>query len=473
MKATRKKRRTIPYKFTKEHLNYIRACSQNTYNIAEGAVRAGKTIDNVYAFAHELRTTPDKIHLATGSTMANAKLNIGDANGFGLEHIFRGQCRWTKYKDNDALIIKGPATNNKEKIVVFSGGANSNSFKKIRGNSIGLWIATEINIHHDSFIKEAFNRQLAAKNRKIFWDLNPEHPKSKIYTDYIDKYLEKSKRNELPGGYNYQHFTIFENATITPERLKEIISQYDEDSIWYLRDILGQRAIAEGLIYRTLAGRLAKDDPVVYVDPDAIKPAQLIEINIGIDFGGNGSGHAFVATGITAGYKKLIVLKAERYMEGELDPYTNKKLSEIDPDMLAGLFLRFFLQIKEKYGFVTKIYADSAEQVLIRGIRTAMIAAKQGDTKIYNARKSKINGRIQATVILAKQNRLLFTKDACRSLEEAISMAVWNPKKIQLERLDDGSSDIDSLDAFEYSFENDIAKLIKPADITPDVQLME
>ena len=160
-------------------------------------------------------------------------------------------------------------------------------------------------------------------------------------------------------------------------------------------------------------------------------------------------------------------------MEGEIDPYTNRKLSEIDPDMLAGLFLRFFLEIKKQYGFVTKIYADSAEQVLIRGIRTAMIAAKQGDTKIYNARKSKINGRIQATVILAKQNRLLFTKDACRSLEEAISMAVWNPKKIQLERLDDGSSDIDSLDAFEYSFENDIAKLIKPADITPDVQLME
>ena len=105
-----KKKKTIPFKFGQKHMDYIYACQFNTYNILEGAVRSGKTIDNVYAFAHELKTCPDKIHLATGSTMANAKLNIGDANGFGLEYIFRGQCRWSKYKDNDCLRIKGPST---------------------------------------------------------------------------------------------------------------------------------------------------------------------------------------------------------------------------------------------------------------------------------------------------------------------------------------------------------------------------
>ena len=82
---TRKK--TINFRFSEKHKAYIRACTDNTYNVAEGAVRAGKTVDNVYAFAHEIKTTPDRIHLATGSTMANAKLNIGDANGFGLEYI--------------------------------------------------------------------------------------------------------------------------------------------------------------------------------------------------------------------------------------------------------------------------------------------------------------------------------------------------------------------------------------------------
>ena len=130
-----KKRKTINFRFGDKHKEYIRACRYCTFNILEGAVRSGKTIDNVFAFAHELMTTPDKFHLSTGSTIANAKLNIGDANGFGLEYIFRGQCRWGKYKDNDCLRIRGPYTGGRERIVIFAGGSKADSFKKIRGNS--------------------------------------------------------------------------------------------------------------------------------------------------------------------------------------------------------------------------------------------------------------------------------------------------------------------------------------------------
>lgn len=244
-----RKRRTIPFNWSQEHKDYIRRCESCTFNILEGAVRSGKTIDNVFAFAHELKTTPDKIHLATGSTMANAKLNIGDANGFGLEYIFRGQCKWGKYKGNECLKIKGPATGYRLRIVIFAGGALSDSFKKIRGNSYGMWIATEINLHHDNTIKEAFNRQLAAKRRKIFWDLNPDAPTAPIYTKYIDVYAAKDAAGTLIGGFNYRHFNIFQNINISKERREEIISQYDENSIWYVRDILGLRIRAEGLVY--------------------------------------------------------------------------------------------------------------------------------------------------------------------------------------------------------------------------------
>ena len=163
-----RKSKKIAFCFGEKHKEYIRNCTKNTFNFAEGAVRAGKTVDNVFAFAHELKTTPDKIHLATGSTMANAKLNIGDANGFGLEYIFRGQCHWGKYKDNEALFIKGPSTNQQLRIVLFSGGAKADSYKKIRGNSYGMWIATEINLHHQDTIREAFNRQLSKRRRKMF-----------------------------------------------------------------------------------------------------------------------------------------------------------------------------------------------------------------------------------------------------------------------------------------------------------------
>lgn len=47
----------------------------------------------------------------------------------------------------------------------------------------------------------------------------------------------------------------------------------------------------------------------------------------------------------------------------------------------------------------------------------------------------------------------------CKTLEDAFENAVWNDKPKEQgkdERLDDGTSDIDTLDAFEYSFEKHI-----------------
>ena len=457
------RRSSIPYKFGEPHKEYIRACRDCTYNILEGAVRSGKTIDNVFAFAHELKRTPDKIHLASGSTLGNAKMNIGDANGFGLEWIFRGQCRWGKYKGMESLIIQGPDTNFRQRIVIFAGSFKADSYKAIRGNSYGMWIATEINLHHDNFIKEAFNRQLAAVNRKIFWDLNPEHPKAPIYKNYIDVYAEKAAAGTLLGGYNYRHFDIFQNATIPPQRLQEIISQYDEGSIWYIRDILGQRTIAEGLIYQKIATSIAAHDKRFFIPAAEAKrlaaAGKIIELNVGIDFGGNGSGHAFVATGMTEDYEKLIVLRSQRFVEGEKDPETGRRLDDIDPDKLSELFIRFYERILRDYGFVTRIYADSAEQVLIRGIRKDMNRAEYGETRIENAAKCKIIDRIRTVTTLAAQNRLFYTEE-CETFEQAVSMAVWNPKKIELERLDDGTSDIDTMDAFEYTFERRIPKLL-------------
>lgn len=444
--------KTVGFHFGSKHIDYIRKCHNSLYNIAEGAVRAGKTVDNVLSFAFELCQTKDKFHLATGSTMANAKLNIGDANGFGLEHIFRGQCKWSKYKDNDCLIIRGPYTGFNEKIVIFAGGKSSDSYKKIRGNSYGMWIATEINLHHDNTIKEAMNRQLAADMIKIFWDLNPEHPKAPIYVQYLDKWMEKNEKGELIGGYNYEHFTIFDNENISEERFKEVISRYEPGSIWYIRDIEGKRSIAEGLIYHKIATSIAAKDNLFLMKKKAVKElvkqGEVIKINVGVDFGGNGSGHAFVATAVTTNYNRIIFLRSERHLG-----------DDIDPNVLGNLFIKFIKAVLNDYGFITRVYADSAEQVLIRGLRNALVRNLMGDIKIANALKSKITNRIFLTTAMAAQGRLFFTEDT-ETYQEAVSMAVWDSTKIELIRLDDGSSDIDTLDASEYTIERDYKKYL-------------
>lgn len=431
------------YQFTPKHKHYINQCELNTYNIAEGAIRAGKTIDNVLGFAFFTLSSKDKIHLASGSSLANAKLNIGDANGFGLEYLFKNQCRWGKYKDNEALIIKGKATKGKERIIIFAGASKADSFKKIRGNSYGGWIATEINLHHDTFIKEAINRTAAAKQRRFFWDLNPDNPKAPIYTEYIDKYRETGA---LIGGCNYEHFTLNDNATISEQRKKEIAESYDKGSIWYQRDILGKRCVAEGLVYRRFADMVASGDKSLFVDD----PQNLMEIHCGVDFGGNGSAHAFVASGITYGFNELVFLISERH-EGSTSPRE-----------LESLFINFVERVLDRYGSITTVYCDSAEQVLIKGLRNAAIESGYGWLRIENALKEKINERIKFTNRMIDQNRLKLVKRDCETLIDAMRGATWNPKQItEDERLDDGTNDIDSLDASEYSFERFISLFMR------------
>ena len=400
-------------------------------SVAEGAIRSGKTIDHCIIACIYLETCPDKIHLVSGSTIANAKMNVGDCNGFGLEHLFRGRCRWGKYKDNEALYIQ---TQTGEKIVVFAGGGKSDSYKKILGNSYGLWLATEINQHYDnddsetSFIKVAFGRQVASLKPMVLWDLNPSNPNHKIYTDYVDKYKEG-----YVGGYNYQHFTIADNLSVSNQRRLEIESQYNVNSIWYKRDILGQRCVAEGLIYDDFA-----DNPQKYsVLYEQVKD-DVIRVNIGVDFGGNGSATTFVATGFTRGLKEVVLIISERHQE------------QLNPEQLNEKFSLFVQKVHSLHNKPMNVYCDSAEQILIRGLRRAIIQNRL-PVDIHNARKNPILERIKLVLQLMAQGRFRCCEYA-GSVKNALSEAVWD-KKNEEQRLDNGTSDIDTLDAMEYSIE--------------------
>ena len=421
---------TIDWKpFSEKHKAYIKKALCCKMSVAEGSIRSGKTIDNCIIAAAYLEKCKDKIHLASGSTIGNAKLNIGACNGFGLENLFRGRCKWGKYKGNECLYL---FTQTGEKVVIFAGGGKSDSYKKILGNSYGLWIATEINEHYDSddsresFIKVAFGRQVASNEPKVLWDLNPCAPRHRIYEDYIDLYKET-----YLGGYNYEHFLLADNYSITEQRRKEIEAQYDPNSVWYRRDILGQRCVAEGLVYLQYA-----DDPDAY-DARGEEDGVFVA-NIGVDFGGTGSATTFVCTGFTKAFKYIIPLYSERLDE------------ELNPEELNDRFADFVTLCYNKLGRPMNVYADSAEQILIRGLKR--VALQKGlPVQVHNARKLPINDRIRMVNKLVAQDRWRVCKGA-QTVKAAMCEALWHPKKDD-ERLDDGTTDIDTLDAMEYSIE--------------------
>ena len=178
--------------------------------------------------------------------------------------------------------------------------------------------------------------------------------------------------------------------------------------------------------------------------------------NIGFDFGGNDSAHAGICTGFSKRLQKVVIL----------DEYYRKEI--ISPLQLENDICDFIRRCQAKYN-VYDIYFDSAEQVLIKGIK-ARIEHDRIPINAHNARKGEILGRIRFTNSIMAQHRLSIMR-GCKHVIQALQMAIWDKKKQDDCRLDDGNYNIDSLDAFEYSVEsliNDILEM--PVDKRSDLK---
>lgn len=329
------------------------------------------------------------------------------------------------------------------------GGKDEGSQDLIQGLTLAGVLFDEVALMPQSFVEQATLR-CSVEGAKMWFNCNPGSPYHWFKTEYLDNLEEK---NAI-----HLHFTMDDNLSLS-DKVKERYKR-SYTGVFYERFILGLWVLAEGLIYKLFANMITQNRKEIIKE----QVPNLMEINIGFDFGGNKSGHSFVATGITRGYKELVALASERWLEGDerKSTKTEKYKQNIDPDMLGQLFVEFVKFVQSKYGRIEYIYCDSAEQVLIRGIRKALENAGIYIT-VRNARKSEINDRIRCATILMAQKRFFLTND-CESLIKALTTAVWNPKEVTKdERLDDGSSDIDTLDAFEYSYERSTKHLVEAA----------
>lgn len=326
-----------------------------------------------------------------------------------------------------------------------------------------------------SSIKYCYGDEIAKWNKEVFQMLksrldksyscfdgacNPEHP-----THWLKEFIDNKELDIY-----LQHYTIFDNPFLPEEYVRQLCKEY-EGTIYYDRLILGLWKRADGAIYKRFA-----DNPeafqceitdVLSPDPDGkqFKKEDIISIEIGLDFGGNQSGHSFVARGYTDNYKDVIALKSRRIIAKDEN-------EDIDSNRLNKLFCEFVQEVIDKYSICVKhgnyieycnvesVFWDNAETVLGNSIRNA-VEKEFPWISVKPAKKKTINDRIRCTVKLMGAGRFFVTKD-CESLQIAFSDAVWNKEVIgKDERLDDGSTDIDSLDAFEYTIERDMKYLIE------------
>lgn len=326
-----------------------------------------------------------------------------------------------------------------------------------------------------SSIKYCYGDEIAKWNKEVFQMLksrldkpyscfdgacNPEHP-----THWLKEFIDNKELDIY-----LQHYTIFDNPFLPEEYVKQLCKEY-EGTIYYDRLILGLWKRADGAIYKRFADNPEAfrcevvDNVLLESEYKQFRKEDITSIEIGLDFGGNQSGHSFVARGYTDDYREVIALKSKRIMAKEQN-------EDIDSNQLNKLFCEFIQEVIDKYAVYAKrgnyteycnvesVFWDNAETVLGNSIRNA-VEKEFPWISVRPAKKRAINDRIRCTVKLMGAGRFFITKD-CESLQSAFSDAVWNKEVTgKDERLDDGSTDIDSLDAFEYTIERDMKYLIE------------
>jgi PBSX family phage terminase large subunit len=233
-----------------------------------------------------------------------------------------------------------------------------------------------------------------------------------------------------------QEYTIDDNPFLDPTFVSNLKNEY-RGTIYYDRYILGKWVNAEGIIYRGF-----NDHPEDYIisSLDGYDP---IFATIGVDFGGGTSAHAFNCTVFTRGLRDVITIHDYRRQDAAT------------PDLLYKDFANFLqecrLMLPERCG-LTDIYCDSAEQTLIAGL-DVYCSRERLRVNILNAKKKPINDRIRFYTLLMGAGRYKILR-SCAATIDALSSAMWDGKSTTKDvRLDDGSTNIDNLDAQEYSTE--------------------
>lgn len=394
------------------------------WNIKSGAVRSGKSfVDTAYIVPHRIRERAGKpgLNVIMGVSKESIERNVLQP----MREIYTSDLIGNINNRNVARVCGED--------VYCLGAEKVSQVAKIQGASIKYCYGDEI----AKWNKEVF-QMLKSRLDKTYscFDgaCNPENP-----THWLKEFLDNKKLDIY-----LQRYTIFDNPFLDPDFVEKLCIEYD-GTVYYDRLILGLWKRAEGAIYRKFA-----DHPEDFIkEPAAV---DLTEIVIGVDFGGNKSGHSFVARGYDRD-NDVYGLKSVRYMNTD----TKRFKEGIDSNILNDLLIQFVDEVQEKYGKVDFIYWDNAETTLGQSIRNAMIKAHP-NVIVRPAKKIRIKDRIECVLKLMGSGRFFITED-CETLSTALQEAVWDEKALKDDRLDDGSSDIDTLDAFEYTIERDIKML--------------
>lgn len=355
---------------------YIRNADAR-WNLKIGAVRSGKSyVDIDYMIPHRLRQVHGKDGLAV-------------ILGVSRESIERNVLQPMREKYTDRLVGYINGQRNVARIcgedVYCLGAEKVSQVAKIQGSSI----------------KYAYGDEIAKWNKEVFVMLqsrldkpyscfdgacNPENP-----LHWLKEFVDRENLNKY-----VQKYTIFDNPFLPQGFVDDICKEY-EGTVYYKRYILGEWAMAEGLIYPMYQDALIADLP-----KDSHEYALSIDYGTQNAFGailwGKSGGTWYAMDEYYYSGRSTGVQKTDTEYADDLDEFTESLFAEeridgkletiIDPS--ASSFIALLKKRRYKVRQADNSVAD--------GIRETASAMKTGKIKICEKTMKNLLKEIQGYV---------------------------------------------------------------------------
>lgn len=342
------------------------------FNIWVGAVRSGKTYSSILKLVDLLKNGPAGSVMIIGVNRDTIQRNV-------LLQLY-------KFLGFSAPSTKTTETKLFGRNIYFVGAHDEGAVRRIQGSTLAIAYVDEATCIPAPFWRMLLSR-LSLKGSQLLATCNPEGPAHWLKKEFIDR----------QGDLDLIHwdFNLDDNPSLDEKFKEDLKKEYT--GMWYKRYILGEWAVAHGLIYDCF------DRDNTYESPQE-PPNYYI---VGVDYGTTNA-TAAVLCGIRPTKWPQITIEEEYYYDS-----AKRGRSKADDELAQD--------IKDFIGWrnITAIYVDPAAASL-------KIALRQLNLPVIDANNDVLAGIKTVFRFMAGKNIVIHK--GCTTLLEHIQSYSWDPK---------------------------------------------
>lgn len=391
------------------------------FNMADGAVRSGKTYSALMRFYEMCRTGPPGEFVVAGKTLDTIARNVAQP----LREM-RPDVQWVRGRGE---LIVG-------KRVCYAIGANdSKAEEKVRGMTAAGSYSNEAPLYPEGFLKSLIDRH-SVDGAQMLLDGNPDSPYHYLHREYLEG-------GHDPSFLKRWRFRLADNPSLSRRYLEALIAAHPPGTLWHKRMILGLWVVAEGAVYELWTDTPGKaGSHVVNGIPGGVEAIE--RWLVGVDYG-TSNATVFVALGLVNGVWYAF------------DEYVHDGRAEgqrTDSDYSASM-VDFLQRIKGVTGIEhASIEVDPSAASFKAQLRD------DGVRRVRNADNEVIDGIRTVSAALSLGRLKILAR--CERLRREFPSYAWNPKaqeKGKDDPLKDNAED-HGLDALRYAVRRVLRNII-------------